>query len=253
MLIELLSVNAHSQIKDSLDHTSDTTAIKKHKLGFYISPGIILGLFQNDNISNYFIQNSKPYTNSKDTGNLYSSSAAIGAKIDGGIVIFAESESLPLLLGFSYSNMTGKYSSSLTLLNQTSNPELGHSNIYDTTHASYNIQTFSLSFKIQPSYKFLFFSIGTEAGVSIAKVEEQKIEYAFGYNWPQGQLVSDYKNTYSVLSHYAYYTGDFQVGVGGRINYKKFTLKPGIYASLLYGTYLLPQGIIATDLEITLH
>lgn len=228
-----------------------TIATKKEKcnIGIFISGGINSTQYYSNNFFSYlFTETSlnKPYEYSN-----YSSPVISGTTfpakfnhsksvecpiLNVGLDLISDKEKkikLNHIIEASYMKFSGVYASSDSYSESgLFAPEGTYSlDVRDTVKSKFTHTVISLGYKFQPTYKFIFLSLGANFLINNLKVNSEKKEYV------NGILAVDFQPPHPFSSNTASETFDnfhfinfpLEFGVGGIFQIKKITLKPAFY------------------------
>jgi hypothetical protein len=136
------------------------------------------------------------------------------------------------ILNVSYIRFSGKFSNSVHFTEHGSaGTEHWDADIIDTAKNKYSETLLSIEYKFQPTYRFVFFSLGMNATFIFIKNNQQKNEFVNGFFWGESMLESPFssKDTYYYVNTLTYVNFPLQLGFGGYIRLNKIVLKPGFY------------------------
>ena len=133
------------------------------------------------------------------------------------------------LIEASYMQLSGEYSYA-TDYSEAYGTLFSH--IYDTAQAAFMQKAISVCYKFQPTFKYIFCSLGISLSVNLLEVEEQK-NREVDRNNEFGQLPTLYSNISATRNLY-FFTVPIQIGAGGYVRLKKMVIKPGVYFAPLF-------------------
>ncbi len=103
--------------------------------------------------------------------------------------------------------------------------------VYDTVQTKYNQTIFNFAYKFQPTFKFIFFSLGINCSVNLIKATQQKKEQINfrGYHLQDPPYAYSQNNISDTANNLHYINFPLQLGVGGCVKIKRVILKPAFY------------------------
>lgn len=108
--------------------------------------------------------------------------------------------------------------------------QLNSYTVDDTSQIHYSQTIFSFGYKCQPTFRFLFLSLGIDLCINKLKIEENKKVKIDAIDYFGNNISYISKNTESDTTYHLHFTnGPFQIGFGGNIKIKTAILKPGFY------------------------
>ena len=138
------------------------------------------------------------------------------------------------IIELSYMHLSGTYSGTAYHTESYSNYpfEGGNSyNIWDTVQGKYSQTVLSIGYKFQPTFKFIFLSVGINCSVNLIQAERQKNEQTNG-GWSNEMGYGFYPQTNtssSASSSFYFINFPLQVGAGGVIHKNNIILEPAFY------------------------
>ncbi|HEY4798619.1 MAG TPA: hypothetical protein VII99_06025 [Bacteroidia bacterium] len=235
----LLPLFNYAQDKDSTTHDNH-----KMQIGLFVSGGLNYTHYYSDRFFNYLFTASglnKPYGNTSGSVYLdkYDYSKIISTGIIGGGLKLCSSKIKKIRLSYTveinYMKFSGQYSGTNAYSETTSgaNGYYMFASVKDTITSQYTHNIVSFGYKFQPTYKFIFLSIGINCSVNNLMIHAVKKEYASG-TWSDemhpGTPFSDY-NTKDFTSKIYFINFPLQLGTGLNIQIKNIFLKPAFYFS----------------------
>jgi hypothetical protein len=148
-----------------------------------------------------------------------------------------------------YIHFSGHYS---YLASYTENRGNGNYNdtddIIDIVNADYTQTVLSLGYKVQPTYKNIFFSLGVEFDKNSISVNEQMAETQNGIRSDNhGTINYSGKYTSSATAATYFYNFPLQLGAGAKLRMKRVELRPAFYFTDCflkdYYSYILSMDI----------
>jgi hypothetical protein len=135
------------------------------------------------------------------------------------------------LIDVSYIRFSGMFSNSVHFTEYgTEGTIQWDANIIDTTKNKYSETLLSIGYKFQPTYRFVFFSLGMNATFIFIKHNQEKIEYVNGSTSGDGlNKPFSSKESYYYLNKLNYVNFPIQLGFGGYVRLNKLVLKTGFY------------------------
>jgi hypothetical protein len=130
------------------------------------------------------------------------------------------------VLDINYMSGSGNYSYN-TYYHEYSPYSLYTITTNDTIRSSYTQSIVSISYKFQPTYKFLFLSFGINFSINTVNVTEEHQEEISNY------AVSPFPiyDTHNTSGHDVYISFPLELGGGVNIRVRRITLKPAVYYS----------------------
>lgn len=255
----LLSCSALAQEK------SENIAIKQNKYikGVFISSGLNSTQYYSDAFFNYLFKKTgidKPYgygslnQNYTSTPNKFNYSKSISPVISTGLE-FISNKSKKIKFNHLIEVGFMKFSENY---NGSGNYGIGgggeaihwSGKVNDTIQSKYTHTVISLGYKFQPTYKYIFLSLGINCSINMVNADLQKKEYFNGFQTIDGGNATPISNnnTSDTLSKIHFVTFPLQLGIGANIKMKKIVLKPAFYFTTCftkgYNFYNASLGIL---------
>jgi hypothetical protein len=126
---------------------------------------------------------------------------------------------------------SGNYSGSVSYYESPISSFTG-ATIYDTDQFEYKQSAISMGYKIQPTYRSFFLSLGISCNFNFVTVTEQKKELqAIWYfdEFTQKTTYNDIYNNSNTTAVKMFVSIPFQIGIGDNIELGKFIIAPAFY------------------------
>ncbi|MBI4945388.1 MAG: hypothetical protein HY840_03185 [Bacteroidetes bacterium] len=214
--------------------TNDTTtAAKKNKwnTGVFISGGGNSLQYLNDNFF-HFMNNNQDDIHIK---NFDYNKSLLSPNLNIGIILSPDNKKklrFNHVIEVGFIQISGRYSGSGSFQNTGhASTTVWNETITDTLDSKYFQKIISVGYKIQPTYKFIFFSFGVNCFYNIIKEERYDKRFVNGF-WediefgpftPQPYTKNSITNT---TKRSNFVNVSLQVGAGGYIKFKRIILKP---------------------------
>ncbi|MEI7802595.1 MAG: hypothetical protein WCI97_08130 [Bacteroidota bacterium] len=231
-----LSLNLGFQYNINYNRHPDSISINKFHAVVFILPGINFTIYDSTKFANYVYDKTvnSEYNSSIKSNSQYQSygyqlrfsdferasftpSLSVGLKINS-----AKNKQNSRIIEASYLQFSNKYSYSVSYSKQT---------FYffsDTTDADVLQKIISLHYKMEPTFKFIFFSVGVSTSINFIRIEKQLREKEIITDEYSPKIVTKYFSS-SVIDKLHFVNFPLHLGVGGNINLKKIILRPAFY------------------------
>ncbi|MBI4945387.1 MAG: hypothetical protein HY840_03180 [Bacteroidetes bacterium] len=252
IFFSLLSFSAFAQVG------TDTVAKKEKKwnTNIFISGGVNATQYSSDKFFNYMddktgfpvringASKGYPYYNYEyhtieggvKSNNIIYDKFAVSSIIDLGLDVSSIRDKKMIfhhIIQASYLQLAGQYSSTTNYSEGMISGSGGWSaSVNDSMQAKYTQTIFSLGYKVQPTYKFIFFSLGINCSVNLIRIQEHQRDYINGVselaNFPPVHYYSG-NGIIDSSSNFHFINFPLQLGAGGYIKLNRIILKPAFY------------------------
>ena len=104
--------------------------------------------------------------------------------------------------------------------------------ITDTFQLDYKLNSISIDYRFQPTYKFIFLSLGINCSATFATIDAQRKEYEKDIEYELEYFRTDYSFSHSESTttyKEAFFSFPLQFGIGAHLKVSKLCLEPGFY------------------------
>jgi hypothetical protein len=244
----LISLSAFAQ------DTKDTTqSRRKWNKTIFISPAInsinyfssnfVYYLFENTQLKNPLFISGYKVTKNTLPEKIEYTKHTLAPLFSVGLEFNSFEKKVYNLIDINYQRTSGNYSYYVSYDEKsTGTISPGTITVHDSTKSNYIVNMLSIGYKLQPTFKYFFLSIGITCSLNLVKIVSQKKEQVFFYPYNKERDQVDYFN---------FINTPFQIGAGTYIKTKKIILKPALYfspyifslGSYNYNTFTASVGI----------
>jgi len=257
--------NSEIPIIDSTSKPTKSDSSKPLKIkvtGIFISAGINSTQYNSDAFINYWYNKAgfgtplynyhPPESNGSGggvSGKFSYGTPSLGPYFSVGLELNAnEHIKLHHVLELSYMQFSTNYSGTTYYTESYSyNEEREDHAVWDTVQGRYTQTVLSIGYRFQPTFKFIFLSVGINCSVNLIKAEQHKYEQATG-GWSNEFGYGSYPQTDtsgSVSGSSMFINFPLQVGAGGVIHKNSIILEPAFYF-----TYCFMKGYNLYNLSL---
>lgn len=237
-------INLSLGVKYNLNYNQNPDTIPKVKLHSreYISLGVNTTSYFQNNFFDYLRYKTKPTENiynhqyisayTSDTIAKYFDCSRLyySPQLKFGIEINSEkNKKIIRIVEASYLQFSGNYSYSVFYRVTDSGSETFYS-FFDTTKAKFFEKIVTVSYRMQPTYKFIFLSAGINANLNFLHIVKKKSEKeSRSQGFPSVTTITFSKSDTTDNFHFINFP--LQFGVGGIIKFKSIFLTPALYVT----------------------